>query len=202
MAGYLDSKKQIIDMVLTNHGKLLLSQGELRFVYWAASDDGLSYNPVISQSGSMTVDQLAIAVDTKIQEPLQREVTTGYRNFNRLRQDRTSINNLLSTVPPGQDIVPEMVTGSIDSRSVSMLQTGIFRRFSNLVSWIGANRAGSTSLPIDADYTKQSFPQGFRMDGFYITVLASGTNGYSEQHHTFGRNGEIVIGPDLKIDTK
>jgi hypothetical protein len=54
MAGFLDSQQRIIDMVLTSRGKLLLSNGELRFVYWAAFDDEVDYHPRITYVASGT----------------------------------------------------------------------------------------------------------------------------------------------------
>lgn len=183
MAGYLDSQQQIIDMVLTSHGKMLLSHGELRFVYWAAYDDEIIYG----MTGSKTED------------PLQREAISGYRFYNLRGEDRTNANYALMTVPPGWDVVPT-ASISFDRSTVQMSQQNIIQEsYSDSVN-MGVVRFDSNKIVVDAEYSKESYPRNHRLDGFYVRVLASGTSGYHQQHHTLNDDSEIVVGPELKID--
>jgi hypothetical protein len=197
MPGFLDPQRQIIDMVLTDHGKMLLSQGELRIVYWAAYDDDVVYG----QSGTLT------------EEPLQREATMGYKLFGNLRGlDTCNVNRALMSVPPGQAVVP---TGSISFNrdSLVMTQQPVFQEhlvvdengvqidaYSNLTQ-MGVLRFNSSDVTVSSRYGKESYPASHHLEGFYVRVLASGSAGYIEQHHTLSDDSEIVVGPDLKITT-
>lgn len=267
MAGFLDSESQIIDMVLTGHGKKLLSHGQLRFVYWAAYDDEIMYDatkyviargtgtisgtvysgftspPGIYFSGTQNgIDWvgslpsgvpitftgsivglvsgstgLAFSYDpsgfsgtmtgflfeqpaNKVEDPLQREATIGYKNFNLRGEDFTNVNRALVTVPPGQNTVPS-ATFSVANDGLSfqqqpVVQVGPDGSETNM----GVIRANSTQIHAYGDYTKNSYPRGHKMDGFYAKILASGTNGYIEQHHTLDDDSRIVIGAQLRVD--
>ncbi len=43
--GFLDKQSQIVDVVLTEHGRRLYASGKLDLVYFAVLDDGVDYDP-------------------------------------------------------------------------------------------------------------------------------------------------------------
>jgi hypothetical protein len=212
MAGFLDSQQQIIDMVLTSRGKMLLSNGVLRFVYWAAFDDEVNYDPVVVESGSLNDADLAQRQVDKTEDPLIREAVQGYKLFNKNGEDFCNVHRALITVPPGHSVVP---TASVvfDRDEIVMQQQPIVQNYyqqnsngelidpySSTVN-MGILRYNSTAVSVDAEYSKESFPSEHRLEGFYVKVLVSGTDAYTEQHHTLDENSEIVIGAELKIKT-
>jgi hypothetical protein len=67
---------------------------------------------------------------------------------------------------------------------------------------MGVVRFDSTTISVNAEYSKESYPKKHLLEGFYVKVLASGSNGYIQQHHTLNDNSEIVAGAELKIDTE
>lgn len=198
MAGFLDSESQIIDMVLTGHGKKLLSHGQLRFVYWAAYDDEIQYSSPCDQTGTALLSGSQLVA--QIESPLQREATIGYRNFNLRGEDFTNVNRALVTVPPGQAVVPSatfvVANEGLSFQQQPVVQVGPDGSETNM----GVIRANSTQIHAYGDYTKDSYPRGHKMDGFYVRILASGTNGYIEQHHTLDDDSRIVVGAQLRVD--
>jgi len=195
MAGFLDSQQQIIDMVLTGHGKMLLSHGELRFVYWAAYDDEIQYSsPGASGSLPLTGSEL----QTFTEDPLQREATIGYRTYNLRGEDRTNVNRPLITVSPGWDVVPS-ASFSNDRSEIAVQQQPIVQTSDFGDVGMGVVRSQSTRINVSADYGKESYPRNHKLEGFYVRVLESGSHGYIEQHHTFDENSEMVIGSQLKV---
>jgi hypothetical protein len=48
--GLLNFKEDVIDLVLTDRGKELLSQGQLDFTYYAMSDEGVNYSGSLSMN--------------------------------------------------------------------------------------------------------------------------------------------------------
>ena len=63
MAGFLDAKERVIDLVLTDQGKQLLLKGQLNFCYWIPFDDEVCYQPTVTVYGSasLAADDLARA---------------------------------------------------------------------------------------------------------------------------------------------
>jgi len=193
--GLLDPKESVVDLVLTGHGKMLLSQGQLRFVYWAAFDDEVIYD----MSGSI------------VEDPLQREAVSGYQLFgNLIGRDMCNVNRALMTVPPGQGVIPSaMVSGT--RTAISMSQQAVIQEYSQTdqdgnpvdpysnSTQMGVLRFGSNDIDISMQYGKQDYPASHHLEGFYVTILASGTDGYVEQHHTLSDDSDIIVGPEVKV---
>lgn len=195
MAGFLDPQTQIIDMVLTGHGKMLLSHGELRFVYWAAYDDEIQYSsPGASGSLPLTGSDLS----NFIESPLQREAVIGYKMYNKRGEDFTNVHTALMSVPPGWSVVPS-ASFVHDKSEINVNQQQIIQTSDTGDVNMGVVRSDSTSVEVYADYNKESYPRNHKLEGFYTRVLASGTNGYIEQHHTLDDNSEIVVGTHLNV---
>lgn len=51
--GFLDRKNRVLDVVLTEEGRRQLALGELEFAFFSLHDDGIDYDPTISESGSL-----------------------------------------------------------------------------------------------------------------------------------------------------
>lgn len=49
---FLCPKERLVDFILTQHGRKLLTQGKLKVKYWRAFDDEVDYQTVISTTGS------------------------------------------------------------------------------------------------------------------------------------------------------
>lgn len=110
MAGFLDSKERVIDMVLTDVGKSLLLKGDLRFTYWIPFDDEVDYNPefIGEYQGGVFVSALDMsgsdyqdARTRKTEDPLVREATMGYRGLAYAEVDTTNVYRPMYSAPPG-----------------------------------------------------------------------------------------------------
>lgn len=216
MAGFLDSKQRVIDMVLTGHGKMLLSHGELRFIYWAAFDDEIQYSSPHGSTGSLVQDPLVpllsgSALTAYTEDPLQMEANQGYRLFGNLRgEDRCNVNRALLTVPPGQTTVPS-ASISYNRNVIMATQQPVVQEFWRAGSDgnpidayynrtnMGVLRFGSAEMRVEAKYSNDSYPKNHKLEGFYVRVLASSSYGYHDQHHTLSDNSDIVFGADLKM---
>lgn len=213
MAGFLDSKERVIDMVLTGVGKSLLLQGDLRFVYWTPFDDEVDYDPFISASGSMNAEDLAVYRQNRVEDPLVREATSGYRSSNAVQEDRTNVNRPMYTIPVNQKYLPEMkvegVSGTIDVHVLQQkIQKMYVRKSSDGTTVLdtigpvdaGVRRSDASAAGIDADYTVGSYPREFDLEGFLVTVYQSGSEGYAEVLPNRDSSGSIVYNNDLKAE--
>jgi hypothetical protein len=213
MAGFLDRDNRIIDMVLTNNGKRLLSQGDLRFCYWTPFDDEIDYQPYIAESSSLSQDQLSSSIYSSIENTPVREAVSGYRNFNSSGSDTVNVIHPMFTMPQGQKVLPRSVfvenTGtfviSTNQRSVQRIHqkgeaTG---KFINSIQPqdLGVERFDSTDFSIFLSYFKDSFPSDFQTEGFQIRVLKSGSNGYVELRTRRDMNNDLTYSNDVKVLT-
>lgn len=212
MAGFIDKNTRILDMVLTNYGKKLLSDGNLNFCYWTAFDDEIDYDPFISTSSSLSEEELLEAVYTSIETTPIREATSGYRSGNKIGEDRTNLNNPMFTVPQGQEILPRSVFPDDSTREVETLQRRIIKVFSapktgpnniphlepvdiGIERFIG-NKSGVT---LELAYENDSFPTDFQPEGFHITVLKSGSSGYTEVSPRYDLKNDLTFGNEIRI---
>jgi hypothetical protein len=213
MAGFLDSKERVLDMVLTGVGKDLLFKGDLRFVYWIPFDDEVDYDPFITNSGSMTAEELVSFRQMKVEDPLIREATSGYKSLNAAEEDRTNVNRPMYTIPVNQTILPEMkfegVSGTINVNvHQQKLQRTYVRKSSDGSSVIesigpvdaGVNRFNPTEAGVQGDYTVGSYPREWDLEGFLLTVYQSGSEGYMEVLSNRDSSGSIVYNNDMKVE--
>lgn len=54
--GFLDSKEEMMQIILTDHGRSLLSKGKFNIRYYSFSDDEVDYQPLYDASGSIGED--------------------------------------------------------------------------------------------------------------------------------------------------
>lgn len=208
--GILDKDTRIIDMVLTDEGRELYSKGELEFSFYAFSDDGVDYDPYISNSGSLTDDQLEDEKNDQIAATMVRECVFGHQggtNSNAL--DKTNIRNLLFTVPQGQRIVPEMVmTPDLVSGSIEVKQQKVVERSTtrdadgNIINEIAESDRGyrkfkSQKFTVEVD-TDDFFERSAR-DGYSIRMFESGSDGLIEIKLKKDLRNIISVSNDIQL---
>lgn len=216
MAGFLDPKERVIDMVLTDVGKSLLLKGELQFVYWIPFDDEVDYNPYVSESGSLSASALQARKDELTESPLVREATMGYRGLNFREEDTTNVNRPMFSAPPGVgqsfalpelSVDPTGTTVEIKQRSVKRYFGGLLN--SDAVQIIGIRRYDPAQVRVQASYSAGSYPADTQTEGFLVTVYQSSTirvdelgqdvGGFQEIIHNFDSSGSIVYLNDLTL---
>lgn len=227
MAGFLDSKEQVIDMVLTDVGKSLLLKGDLRFKYWIPFDDEVDYNPQATpRTGQTQVERELELTET----PLTREATMGYRGLNFREEDTTNVYRPMFTAPPGVGHsypVPRM-TVNTGSLSVSVKQKKLKRKYvsdddnKTVVTDLGFQRVSQDEAVVEAKYVdrnieyvsatlaQQPFPEGTNVEGFLVTVYHNSTlkldelgqqvGGFEEVLNNRDMTGSITYRNDIKVN--
>lgn len=213
MAGFLDKNDRIIDMVLTGEGKHRLSLGKLSFAYWVPFDDEIDYSPFIALSGSMDAQSLSSSISEQIEASPIREVTTGYKRFNRSGVDPTNVRHPIFTMNHGQKVLPAMdfESSSGSDFHISVKQTKLYDLY------IRRDSLGNVSQqlgPFDRGYSRydssvasivlkhDGFPPDHRSDGFLVKVLTSGSEGFFETNSNRDLNNEISFDDDLLLVNK
>lgn len=211
MAGFLDSKDRVIDLVLTETGKALLLRGELSFNFWVPYDDEVDYAPIVrdaraDQSSALRAQELT-------ESPLITEARSGYRGLNLAAADLMNVNRPMYSAPPGTGKIsplPLIAVSPTGGLSCSITQrqtvvTGVAGQSDTLI-----DRYGATEGILSADYSLGSYPAEHRLEGFLITVYRSGTlstddlgnetGGFREVLPNRDSSGSIVFRNDLKIN--
>lgn len=212
MAGFLDRNTRIIDMVLTGHGKSLLSQGQLRFCYWTPFDDEVDYQPPIVQSASMSPEQLSASIYRSIEDTPIREATTGYRTLNSSGSDFTNVHRPIFTMAQGQVVLPRTVFPHEENRNIHTTQRKVQRiyqdrdrrgRYANSLEArdIGTERFDASTFSLEFSYTKDSFPSDFQPEGFHVRVYRSGSNGWAEVVPRRDMSNDISYNNDVRVFT-
>lgn len=212
MAGFLDRDTRIVDMVLTNHGKRLLSRGELRFCYWVPFDDEVDYQPYLANSASLTSEQLSASIYASIESTPIREAVSGYRGFNLSGSDFTNVHRPLFTMAQGQQVLPRTVFPEAGTRQVTTKQRRVQRiyhdrdrsgKFINALEPkdLGIERFESSDFSLEYSYEKDSFPADFQPDGFHMRVLRSGSNGWTEVAPRRDMNNDLSYSNDIRVFT-
>lgn len=191
-------------MQLTGLGRQLLSEGELRFWYWAAFDNELDYAgpwPDAQGTGSfvqiggvkynlatISGDQLEKLNQAYIEETPVREAVNGTRLFNLSGTETTNVQNPLFTIPPGQEILPRMKVENNGGDTIQMQQQEILdqvikrdtkgRTISSDGPFSrGVNRFNSNMIVSRLSYVTGSYDARHPLEGFYVRVLVSGGQG-------------------------
>jgi hypothetical protein len=210
MAGFLDERTTVVDMVLTDYGRTLYSQGELDFAYYAFSDDEVDYDPYISTSGSLNDDQLEEVRIDQIEATLVREAVFGLPISRDSRDlDKTNIQTLMLDVPQGQQIVSEMliipeVTGStIETRQQKVRERSIVRdQNGNVIQILGETdlgfqKFGVTRFRLDMDV--EDFFDFSTREGFLVRVFSSGSEGLREVSSKRDKGNVSSYSNDLQL---
>lgn len=212
MAGFLDKNDRIIDMVLTNEGKRLLSNGELRFCYFALFDDEVDYRPFVANSSSLTTDQLSSSIEDQIENTLVREASTGYRAYNLSGSDFVNVHRPLFTIPQGQTVLSRM-SASLPSSDTYHIQTKQRKIQEIHVQRDPSGNVIQTLGPFDRGFERYD-PSGITVDlsisdfpvdpdhrqGFLVRVYQSGTEGLFEVKDRRDMSNDICYNNDMKLE--
>ena len=223
MAGFLDPKDRVIDMVLTDLGKQLLMTGELRFVYWRPFDDEVDYNPPCTPRTDQTLAQRRQELT---ESPLIREATMGYRGASLAADDTTNLNRPMYSGPSGmgqtmalpQLVVPQLTGGLAQvtvkqkkNSKVYIQKDASGKRVIQQVGPVpaGYQRSGDDGASLDASYSTGSYPAEFQPEGFLVRVFVSGAlqldelgqarGGFQEVVHNNDSGGDVVYRNDVKL---
>ena len=192
MAGFLDPKERVIDMVLTDTGKQLLMKGELRFVYWIPFDDEVDYSSNLEMV-SGTYNNLDQTWQERRQElletPLISEATMGYRGLNLVEEDFTNVHRPMYTAGPGvghTSPLPQM-TVDVDALPVEVSQKKLTKTYvqkdnaGNIIGGqvgpiqVGFQRFNPSEAKLDASYSTGSYTNDSQLEGFLVTMYQSST---------------------------
>lgn len=119
---FLDQKERILDVVLTDRGKELLSKNLLEFSFFAFSDEGMNY------SGSLSA---SLAQSSSFDDYVHRGLSfeADQRTSDNRYKD-TTLRSFLFTVPSRSKVVPELKTSIDDSGNVTLRRSYFLNRIS------------------------------------------------------------------------
>lgn len=155
MAGFLDAKERILDVVLTDRGRELLSQNLLNFEYYVFSDDGIDYAAALTASLTTTG-----SLDEHIRRTPAFEAEQ-YKTF----EGRRDLSSFLYTVPEGQQTLPQFVTNFDSSPDITTKRS----YFLDLLS-LSAKKVNRTTTPVSV-VMRGTIPQNTRANDVASYVL-------------------------------
>ncbi len=206
MAGFLDKRERVIDMILTDHGRDLLSRGKLEFAYYSFFDDEVDYQPCISTSGSMSSAELSASVLQQIEATLVREATTGYRSGDMRMRDTTNVHDMLFTVPQGQTIVPEMelvpdvLSGSVGAKQRKVTEVTVKRdNHGRIREKIGEVDLGFEKFEASSFVIELGLTDMQQSDGYLVETFLSGTEGLRRLESKRDADGVLSYLPDVRV---
>jgi hypothetical protein len=195
MAGFLDKDTSVVDMILTSYGKEMLAKGEFDVMYYAFFDDVVDYAASVSESGSLTVEQMSGSHVDELEVTLVSEAVPGMLHGMDLRaMDTTNVNKPVFTMPQGQktlSVARYDPTGSFET--VRMRQrkvVDVYRTkdaLGNVQEIIEKDRGFEIidSSRVSVNMSIDEFFEYGADDGFLLRVYVSGSryvdsNGYVE----------------------
>ncbi|MHB8407922.1 MAG: hypothetical protein ACYDHY_07550 [Acidiferrobacterales bacterium] len=211
MAGFLDKNTRIIDMILTGRGTQLLSQGQLKFVSWAAFDDEIDYNPIIANSSSLTPDALQATVLEHVELTPIREATKGYQGgLNISGTDNTNVHRPLFSMPQGSTYLPR-VAGQSGTFTINVQQQKIQQLLikrdqnANVIERMGPYDQGhvrfnTSTLKFTFILPSTDYPQDYHPEGYFIKVFCSGAEGLNQIFENVDSNNNLSYQNDLILD--
>jgi len=105
----LNKRERILDVVLTDKGRELLSQGLLDFKYYAFSDEGVDYSGSLARGGNF---------ENNIKSTFTFEAD---QRSNEMRQSNNrDLNTFLFTVPSRNQTIPRFVASTDDISGVTL----------------------------------------------------------------------------------
>lgn len=192
MAGFLDPKERVLDMVLTERGKQLLMNGELRFVYWVPFDDEVDYNPTVTTASLLTDSghqnqTVAQRVQELTETPLVMEAKMGYRGLNLVAEDLTNVHRPMFTAAPGVGLTTPLPQAVVDTGSVTirmdqqkLTKTYVQRNQTGQAVGgqvgpitVGFQRSNGSQVDVGATYSTGAFTTDSAYEGFLVTMYQS-----------------------------
>lgn len=120
--GFLDQKERVLDVVLTDRGRELLSKNLLEFSFYAFSDEGVNY------SGSLSA---SIAASASFDNYVHRDLTF---EADQRREDnggtRKTLEHFLFTIPSRRRVLPEFRSSQEDDIDLTLKRSYFTSRLS------------------------------------------------------------------------
>lgn len=200
-------------MVLTSHGKALLSKCDLNFCYWAAFDDEIDYDPFITSSSLLSEEQLLEVKYNSIEDTPIRQATNGYKIYNRNAEDFTNLSSSLFTMSQGQEILPRAKFPEETEHTIKIIQRRLIDSFQRAANSYesesktelmdrGVERiqdSSNSEVKLTFSYERDSFQPDFQPDGFFVTVYKSGSDGLTEITPMRDSSNDLSLGSDIKV---
>lgn len=108
--GFLDSKERILDVVLTDKGRELLSQNLLSFEFFAFSDEGVDYSAALTAS---------LKESGSVDDFIRRTPMMEAHQFKN-HKEQSDMKSFLYTIPSRRRTLPQMVTNRDSNPSVTV----------------------------------------------------------------------------------
>lgn len=187
MAGFLDRKERVVDMVLTNKGRKLLSEGKLNFSFWSVFDDEVDYSPTDDEQRvvDLTEDSLVL------------EAVFGYRDGNGILHDKVNVRNPIFTDGKNDGFIQRMEINPDRDLTISSDQKKLSNK--NVVSTVdvGFERLNASVENIWLGY--DGFPVDGRPEGFLVEFYVSGSDGLQKVEVQRDLSNTLVIRNDLSV---
>jgi hypothetical protein len=148
VAGFLDKRQRILDVVLTDEGKRQLAEGGVDIAYFALVDDGVDYNP--PSTGSQTLETY---IETT---PLLEALTGLPTKADPLEVEQLNARSILFTTS-NADLVPSAALDSSDGAVRARREDGTVSDSATLI--LGCRVDDGSS------------------DGFVLQAMQSGSDG-------------------------
>lgn len=110
----MDAKTRIIDFVLTDKGRTLLSQGQLNFSFFAFSDEGVDYSGSLVSSTTLA----SASLDEFVRRGFSLEADQRKNGLINNSTQNLNLNSFLYTVPAGSNILPNFYVSISGSASL------------------------------------------------------------------------------------
>lgn len=204
--GFLDKKSRVIDMVLTDYGRDLLSQGKLEFSFYTLHDDGVDYNPFIFESGSLSAEEQTSRKNDQIESSLVLEALPGYqKSSGKNGKDTINFNSFLFTVPQGNREFPEAsifsqdISSSLEAKQQSVAESSVVRDSEGRdIAVVEQTDLGflvfyPTLNEIDV------LSNQIENDGFTVRIFESGSDGLNEIKHKRDSENTVSYEDDLRL---
>jgi hypothetical protein len=212
MAGFLDPKTRIMDVVLTGVGRKLLAESKLHFCYWSAFDDEVDYDPFIADSGSLNEQDLVFKRNEIVETTFVREPVSGYTKTNRLGLDETNVHFSLFSKQQNKEDLPRALFPELTG-SVILVKQRNFLQTPNTVDeggripstpqsiQVGYERLDAGSTTVSVSLSKDGFSPDFVPEGILVRFFKSGSEGLEEVSPRRDMANDLSVDRDLKVFT-
>jgi len=170
----LDRKERIIDLVLTDKGKELLSKNQLKFEYYAFSDAGIDYSGSLVASSST-----GMSTDDYVHKNLSFEADQRTNSMNSNKS--VDLQTFLYTIPAGNKVLPEFNVGIDDTQTIPLAREYLIDYLTTYTK-----RKNRITKPIDV-IARATVPTTTRADKIDEYVAAQRTTAF-ENNLSLGKS--------------
>ena len=190
---FLDKNDRVFDVILTEDGIKALSKGNLRYAYFVAFDDQIDYDPVISNSSSLSAESLLDERAKQIEEtPLFEAFVIQTPESRKDIVQSLVLSSSLYDAADGYRIIPQFVSDQTGSFSIEIQQQTVEDK--NYRTYRGKSTAVNIIGKIEGDVEQSSIS-----DGFEIEVFLSGSDGLVKLERLEDRSGFVRFNDEITI---